>query len=395
VTTFSETTIKALPVPTTGSKFCGFAGAMVQGKPIPRGLGVVVTANGVRSFVINYNLRGRERRYTIGRVGDWNVPMAIDRARELRRQIDDGIDPLDARKAIAEPEREKTVADIWAAWEKSRARDGKRDPVYQRQSFQRSILPAIGDVPFKELRKSQVADLRDKVQDSAGPVSANRALAYLSAVLNWQAAREDDWEAPRLGRLKTTEQSRERILTEDEIRALWPAFDQLGTFGVFCKLLLLTSQRRSDIAGLRWSEIDLEARTVRVPAERYKTGISHEFPLSAPAAAILEAISRRRDDRVFASIQYSRDKLALDKLVPIGERWTLHDLRRTSASLMFANGVTIDDIDRVQGHVIRGMAQTYVRGQFMDQKRRAVDTLARAIDRILNPSDAKVVSIRA
>jgi hypothetical protein len=63
--------------------------------------------------------------------------------------------------------------------------------------------------------------------------------------------------------------------------------------------------------------------------------------------------------------------------------------------LTFANGVTIDDIDRVQGHVISGMAQTYVRGQFMDQKRRAVETLARVIDRILNPEEAaKVVPIR-
>jgi hypothetical protein len=62
---------------------------------------------------------------------------------------------------------------------------------------------------------------------------------------------------------------------------------------------------------------------------------------------------------------------------------------------MFANGVPLDDIDRVQGHVIRGIAQTYVRGQFMDQKRRAVETLARAIDRILNPEPAKVVPIRA
>src|SRR5579863_3407623 len=99
---FNAKEIDALPVPpqdgSSKSKFYGFAGAVVQGKPIPRGLGVVVTSSGVRSFVLNYNFKGRERRYTIGRVGEWNVPTAIERARELRHDIERGTDPLEARQ---------------------------------------------------------------------------------------------------------------------------------------------------------------------------------------------------------------------------------------------------------------------------------------------------------
>src|SRR5258708_6958649 len=100
---FNAKEIDVKAVPATGSKFYGFAGAVVQGKPIPRGLGVVVTSNGVRSFVLNYNFKGRERRYTIGRVGEWNVPTAIERARELRQEIERGTDPLAARQEARKP----------------------------------------------------------------------------------------------------------------------------------------------------------------------------------------------------------------------------------------------------------------------------------------------------
>jgi integrase len=384
--------IRDLETPEKGSKFYGYSGAEAQGLKAPGGFGVVVTAAGTRSFALNYRIAGKERRYTIGRVGVWPVPKAIKTARELRQQIDRGDDPLAARTPVKPPPKEPTVAELFDTW---LARRGKA-AVHQQGMFRNHITPAIGKIPFRQLRKSDVATMADKIADTAGPVAADRAITYLSAVLNWQASREDVWQPPLLRGLKrtsTAERSRERVLSANEIRMLWPAFGAIGAFGQVCKLLLLTGQRRSDIMELRCQEIDLEGRTATIPAARYKTRTSHQFALSEPAMAILAAIRQRRDDRVFPTVNYGKGKGALEKLAPL-PNWTLHDLRRTAASLMFENGVSLDDVDRVLGHVVRGVNRTYVRGDFLAQKRRAADVLAAVIERILSPPAANVVELR-
>jgi integrase len=379
--------IKALPTPARGNKVHWFGGAVVQGQEVPGGFGVVVTAAGIKSFVLNYRIAGKERRFTIGRCSVWGVPRAVKEARELRQRIDRGQDPLDDRKPAPVPVREKTVADLFHEWLARR----NRPSVTQVGAFKRHILPAIGDIPFKELRKSQIATMHDRVRDGAGPVAADQCLTCLSAVLNWQEAREDDWRAPSVRGLKCTssdERARRRILSEDDIRAIWPAFGEAGIFGVLCKLLLLTGQRRKEIANMTCSEINWEDHTVTIPASRYKTRHQHTFLLSGPAMAILAGIPKRDDGRIFPALNFSRGKDQLDKLAPIAEPWTLHDLRRTAASLMAANGVSTDDVDRVLGHSVGGIAKTYIRGEFMEQKRHAVDILAAAVDRILTPPRA-------
>jgi integrase len=414
--TFNASAIDALPIPPKGNKFHGFAGAMVHGKPIPRGLGVVVTANGVRSFVLNYNLRGRERRYTIGRVGEYNVPSAIERARVLREQISNGYDPLEVvvsreavkndktdktevvwkvedRKPKAAATPEKAIRDLWIAWERARQREGKRDPKNQRVSFNKHILPVIGDLPFKELRKSQIVNLRDSIHENIGPVAANRAVAYLLSVLNWQEDREDEWRAPRAPKA-LEETSRTRVLKPQEIAALWPVFEGSG-FGQLCRLLLLTGSRRSEIGDLLWSDIDWHERIATIPADRYKAKEPHVIPLSAPALAILEAIERRPDGRVFSVMDYGRGKRVIDAKVQLAEHWTLHDLRRTARSMLAAEGISSDIAARVLGHTIPGVdARVYDLYSYLAEKRQAVDTLARAIERTVNPEPAKVVNMR-
>jgi integrase len=282
-------------------------------------------------------------------------------------------------------------------------------------------------MPFKQVRKSTVRELRDKVRDKvraaaveknggadlrAGAQAANKVVNYLSAVLGWVFKEYDedelgDWEPPRLHILKAPEVERERVLTDDEIRAIWPALDKLEdevderevsdkrvrqrhTFNNFVKLLLLTGQRRSEIAALRWSEIDFQTATVRLPARQWKTrgktGPSHEFALSKNALTILESIERRPgDDRVFVTVQYDRDKKRLDELAPTAEPWTLHDLRRTFAAIAFTKGMSRDSIDRQQGNVIREKVRIYARGAFAGQKRRVADTVASAIHRVVRP----------
>jgi hypothetical protein len=93
----SEETIKRLPVPETGNRVTYFAGAMIQGAKAPRGFGVRITAAGARGFVLNYRLRGREHRFTIGAWPDWSVLKAVREARDLRQRVDRGENPIEDR----------------------------------------------------------------------------------------------------------------------------------------------------------------------------------------------------------------------------------------------------------------------------------------------------------
>lgn len=392
MTDFNAKTIAALPVPGTGNKFHWFKDAVVQGKPIPRGLGVVVTASGVRSFALDYRINGIERRYTIGRVSDWSVPMAIERARELRRAIDAGNDPLAARKPV-KLVKELSVAELFDQWTASPARKDKSN-AGQISSFKNHIIPAIGKVPYRELRKGRIADLHDAITLGSGPVAANRAISYLGAVLSWKAGREDDYTAPSFkGILQgNKEAARERVLKDDEIAKLWPLFEAGGDFGRIARLLLLTGQRKSDVADLTWHDIDLEARTATVPKERYKTGVSQVFALSEPALAILEAIPRRTDGRVFPVLN-SRYKQAVDVKAEL-PHWTLHDLRRTAKTLMQRAGVLPHISERVLGHAQGRIEGTYDHHDYLAEKRHAADALAATLERIVSPPAANVVELR-
>src|SRR5262245_36757909 len=168
----NEAAIKALPVPTQGHKLHFFPGAVVQGSPTPRGFAVRVTANGVRSFLLCYWHGGRERRYTIGRHPDWSCLAAVKEARELRRRVDRGEDPLATRDAarapIAAPERQTTVADVIERFIVQHVEKTMRRPRDYISKFRRLVLPVIGAKPIHELRRSDIADMLDGIAEVNG-----------------------------------------------------------------------------------------------------------------------------------------------------------------------------------------------------------------------------------
>jgi integrase len=192
--------------------------------------------------------------------------------------------------------------------------------------------------------------------------------------------------------------SRDRVLSDDELRQLWPALDNAGKFGEVLKLLLLTGQRRSEVTGMAWAEIEPDG-TWTIPGERYKTGKVHSVPLSAAA---LDIIGRqpRTSEYVFRSRwggpfrNYSKTKIDLDRTVPL-PHWTLHDLRRTARTLMARAGVRPDIAERVVGHAQGGVLGVYDRHSYEAEKRDALEKLTAMIERILNPPGENVVPLEA
>jgi integrase len=381
-------TIKALPIPPSGNRVHFFGGAVVQGTVAPKGFGVRVTAGGARSFILSYTHRGREHRITIGQTPPWNCIRAVREARELRIRIDRGENPLDDRAPPAAPENPTTVNDLLDAF-MTRYANRLRSADGIERALNRLVRPVIGDVSIYALRRSQIASMLDRIEDESGPVMADRTLAYVRKAFNWWATRDDQFNSPivkGMARTKPLERARTRVLSDDELRLIWAASAR-DRFGAFVRLLLLTGQRRGELAAMRKSDIDKDGVwTIR--AEDYKTKRPHFVPLSRAALVVIdEAVP-------FPAWWYtgSRVKRLLDSAIaeanggrPIPP-WTVHDLRRTAKTLMVRSGVRPDISERVLGHVIHGVEGIYDRHSYLDEKRDALERLAAALERILNPA---------
>jgi integrase len=409
----TEETIKQLQPPAVGNRVTYFAGATIQGAKAPRGFGVRITAAGARAFILNYRLRGLEYRHTIGAWPDWSALKAVREARHLRQRVDRGENPLEDRRPSSSAATVASVLDDFVVRHVRNKNQPLRSADEYESAFKRLVKPRIGKLGIYEVRRSHVIKMLDEIEDGNGPVMADRTLAYVRKAFNWYATRDDQFNVPvvqGMGRVKPKERARTRVLSDEEICAIWPVLEEAGTYGSFVKMLLLTAQRHSEVAGMSHVEVDADGIWT-IPAERYKTKRPNFVPLSKAALALIERQQKFDDCRyVFptsAKTPYSRSgksKAKLDsavlaaikarakkgaKVEPI-PNWALHDLRRTAKTLMVRAGVRPDISERVLGHVIAGVEGTYDRHTYADEKRDALEKLAAMIERILNPISAKV-----
>jgi integrase len=410
----NEKTIKELAVPAAGNAINYFPGATIQGARAPRGFGVRVTAAGARAFILNYRLRGREHRFTIGSWPDWSALKAVREARNLRQRVDRGENPLKDREP---PPTIKTISNILDDYVARYVRNKDRplrSATHIDSAFSRLVKPRIGKVGIYELRRSHIAEMLDWIEDEAGPVMADRTRAYLRKALSWYAERDDQFNLTAAfvrvePRANPKDRARTRLLNDEEIRIIWPLL--ADTFGALVKMLLLTAQRRDEVARMSHKEIGKDGIWT-IPAERYKTKRPNHVPLSK-AALTLIAQQRKLDDCDFifpsrAKTPYSgfgKSKAALDKAVLTAIRqqakkgvkvepipnWTLHDLRRTAKTLMVRAGVRPDISERVLGHVIAGVEGTYDRHSYAEEKREGLEKLAAMIEHIVISVPSSVV----
>ena len=244
-----------------------------------------------------------------------------------------------------------------------------------RRVFTIEILPAWRGRRLSEITKADVRKLIEGVAKRA-PVGANRLLAGLKTFLAYAVEQDLISVSPAASvRQPAVEKARERTLTDDELGAVWRASHGLGKYGAIVRLLILTGQRRSEVANLSWAELDLPGRLWNIPAARCKNGRAHSVPLSDAAIAILESL-RSPNFAVFEPASFSRMKGELDKLLPGVPAFTVHDFRRTFASGCARLGVRIEVVERTLNHAsgsFRGIVGVYQRYDFASEKRAALD----------------------
>jgi integrase len=229
-----------------------------------------------------------------------------------------------------------------------------------------------------------------------GPIAANRTLAAVRSLFNF-AVRRGIIDATPVSLVQGPgeENRRDRTLTADEIRVVWAAAERLGyPFGSFFQIALITGQRRSEVAGMRWAHLDFDEALWTLPAEATKVGWTQVVPLPSLAVDMLrklpgKAYAAGPTRFVFTTdgdapvSGFSKAKLRLDRI--IGEArsgealapWTIHDLRRTAATEMARLGVSRFVIGRVLNHADRGVTGIYDRHAYLQEKRHALETWAR------------------
>ena len=161
--------------------------------------------------------------------------------------------------------------------------------------FDRVVKPAIGSRSIYDLKRSDITAMLDKVDNQRGPVMADRVLAHIRKAFNWQMTRNDAFISPvvrGMARTKPQDRERDRKLSPLEISQLWAATDSVNkTFGTLVKVLLLTGQRRDEIARMKWAWIDGDS--MEIPADVYKTKRAHVVPLTRPVLDLIMAQPKR------------------------------------------------------------------------------------------------------
>jgi integrase len=342
-----------------------------------RGLYLVVQPTGAKSWAVRYRHGGQSRKHTVGPYPVFDLKQARDAAATVLRAVAEGRDP---KQRPAE-----SVGDAVA-----RFLDHCRK-TYRTGSFKEAErltrLYVLSSWRDRKLADISRADVRAMLGSIDAPVAANRVHNVMRRLFNWCVEQELIASSPIAGiKAPYEEKSRDRVLSDDELKAIWKSAD--GMFGSIMRLLILTGQRRNEVARMEWAELDLDAKLWTLPRERTKNNHRHEVPLSRQVVDIIERVPRTSDRYVFSlngkkpfNGFRAKDRLCTD-LAP----WTIHDLRRTAASGMARLGVSLVVIEKILNHTsgsLRGVVGVYQRHEYADEKRAALQKWANHVSRLV------------
>jgi integrase len=396
-TPLEDALVRTLPAPDRGARI-----TYDTGPDKVSGFGIRVTASGAKSFVLNYVVSGRERRMTIGSYPAWKVAVARKEAERLRREIDQGNDPLGQKQAERDAPTVNELADRYLdEWARPRKRSGpaKADEVM----LERYVRPEIGKQKVKGIAYEDIDRLHRKMS-KATPHQANRVLALLSKMFSLAVLWQMRAGNPTKGVQRNHEEPRYRYLSGDELRRLTEALavhpSEAAANAV--RLLLLTGARRGEVLGSTWDQFGLKDGTWTKPSAHTKQKKNHRVPLSAPARQLLaemKADAERRtgekgelSPRVFPSSTdrgIHRSWVAICRAAGI-EGVRIHDLRHHYASILASAGLGLPVIGALLGHTQPGTTARYAH-LFDDPLRAATERVGAIVTG--KDSGGEVVSI--
>ena len=348
------------------------------------GFGLRIFPSGVKSFVVFYRHQGVLRRVTLGRYPVLSLTEARRKALAVLSKNSLGEDPKPKKPdPLSERHFDLMVEEFVQRHcaQRNRPRTARETERILRVTF----VGAWGDRDMRAIEKSDVNTVLDALVARGNPSTANHALAAIRKFYNWCVARDYIAISPCAGISSpgmTT--SRDRILSDDELRSIWLRADGSGfPYEVIIKLLVLTGQRRGEVTGMCWGEIDLAARVWSIPAERTKSNRAQILPLSSVAVSVLLDTPRLSDKLVFPALGrdagsfsgFSKAKRRLDDASGVAE-WTLHDIRRTVATGLARLGVAPHVVERILNHTsysLGGVAGIYNRFGYLPEMRMALD----------------------
>ncbi|CAO4151933.1 Prophage integrase IntA [Methylorubrum aminovorans] len=377
----------------------------------------MVQPAGGKSWAVRYRAAAKPRKLTLGPYPRLGLADAREAARTALRAVAEGRDPAGEKQAakveVAAVQTMRfgtVVADYIERYAKPRNRSWR-----ETASFLTRTLDATDKWQEKDVRaigRKDVLDALDAVVARGASIHANRLFAALRRFFAWTVERGVLDASPMAGlKPPSPEISRDRVLTDGELVAVWKAAGEVGyPFGPVVQLLILTGQRRSEVLEAEWREFDLDGATWTIPRERAKNDRAHVVPLAPQAVEILRALPRignrsrllftTTGETAFSGVSKATDRLQglSAKHLPDGvnvEPWRLHDLRRTFASGCARLGVAVHVVEKALNHVSgthSGIVGVYQRHEYGEERRRAMELWSAHLDGLVHGS-ANVVKL--
>src|SRR5262245_21157401 len=357
--------------------------------PELRGHWIRVQPSGTKSFWSVARDPKQKQIWTyVGPCDAMTIEEARAKARTILNRVRAGLPAIEAKG-----ESFDTVIDEW----RKRYVEGKKLRTGDKMLslIKRHISTELRARVFTELHREDITALLDKIEDENGAPVADKVLTVVGSVMSWYAVRHRDYVPPLVkGMRRTDKKERDRVLDDDEIRAVWKAADANGTYGALIRMLLLTAQRLDKVLSMKWEDINADDVWTIPTAPREKGNVG-KVRLAPGARAILDALPRFDSNPFVFSLRGQRHmsasgmfKAKFDARLPSAmPDWRLHDLRRTARSLMSRAKVSSKDAERVMGHSLPGVEGTYDRYAYFDEKSEALQRLADLIDGIVHPRE--------
>lgn len=350
-----------------------------------KGFGIRLSSGGARQWFVQYrNQDGVKKRETLGLAGLLSATDARRAAAEKISRAKLGADPHAERKQ-AKARAAVTIGSLVDGYLEERSKEISASYMGDLKRYMTVTLKPLHQVPLQDLTRAEVKAWLGTVP---GTSAANQARAALSKFYAWAMASGLANSNPVAGTAKPAPNAeRERVLRAPELKAVWLACAGDDDFSQIVRLLILTGQRREEVAGMRWSEITFETGIWAMPGSRTKNGLPHEIPLPPVA---LEVLRSRQDDcwedrdfvfgrRGTGFSGFSKAKAALGERCPLREPWVLHDLRRTFATEIGRLGVPPHVVEAILNHISgtkAGVAGIYNRALYEAEKRSALQLWA-------------------